>query len=208
VDIDIFSDVVCPWCYIGKRRLEMALADYDGKVNVRFRPFQLDPNAPRDPHPLMEWLEPKFGGSEAARRVTDHTRGLAAVDGIELNYEKAVIANTFDAHRLVWFVGRDLGPQVMEALHKAHFADGLDIASHDVLTEIAVSFGFDETRVREFLTSSEGVDEVNEELAFAREIGITSVPTFVFANKYVMSGAAEPANLLEVIREVERREAE
>ena len=78
MDIDIFSDVVCPWCYIGKRRLEMALADYDGKVNVRFRPFQLDPSAPRDPHPLLEWLEPKFGGSDAARRRQSRSSGQLA----------------------------------------------------------------------------------------------------------------------------------
>ena len=207
VDIDIFSDVVCPWCYIGKRRLEAALASYDGKVNLRFRPFQLDPNTPHEPHPLIDWLGPKFGGIEAARRMTQQTRGIASVDGIEMDFEKAVIANTFDAHRLVWFVGRDLGPQVMEALHKAHFTEGLDVASHDVLTDIAVSFGLDEVEVRAFLASTDGTDEINTELEFARDLGITSVPTFIFANKYSMSGAADPSNLLEVIREVERRES-
>jgi len=207
VDIDIYADVVCPWCYIGKRRLELALKEFDGEVNVRFRPFQLDPSTPRDGRPLMEWLAPKFGGAENARRMTQNTRGIAAVDGIEMDFEHAIIANTFDAHRLVWFVGRDHGADVMEALHRAHFTDSVDIASHEVLADIAERFGFERRRVLEFLASEDGVDEVNAELRFAQELGISSVPTFVFANKYAMSGAADPANLLEVMREVQRREA-
>jgi predicted DsbA family dithiol-disulfide isomerase len=207
VDIDVFSDVVCPWCYIGKRRLEAALAQYDGEVNVRYRPFQLDPNTPHEPHPLIDWLGPRFGGVEAARRMTQQTRGIASVDGIEMDFENAVIANTFDAHRLVWFAGRALGPQVMEALHRAHFTLGLDVASHDVLTDVAVSAGLGEDEVRKFLASTDGVEEVNTELAFARDLGISGVPTFIFANKYAMSGAADPENLLEIIHEVERREA-
>jgi len=207
VDIDIYADVVCPWCYIGKRRLELALKDFDGEVTVRFRPFQLDPSTPRDGRPLMEWLAPKFGGAENARRMTQNTRGIAAVDGIEMDFEHAIIANTFDAHRLVWFVGRDHGADVMEALHRAHFTDSVDIASHDVLADIAERFGFERQRVLDFLASEDGVDEVNAELRFAQELGISSVPTFVFANKYAMSGAADPANLLEVMREVQRREA-
>ena len=207
MDIDIYADVVCPWCYIGKRRLELALKDFDGEVNVRFRPFQLDPSTPRDGRPLMEWLAPKFGGAENARRMTQNTRGIAAVDGIEMDFEHAIIANTFDAHRLVWFVGRDHGADVMEALHRAHFTDSVDIASHDVLADIAERCGFERQRVLDFLASEDGVDEVNAELRFAQELGISSVPTFVFANKYAMSGAADPANLLEVMREVQRREA-
>ena len=123
MDIDIYADVVCPWCYIGKRRLELALKDFDGEVNVRFRPFQLDPSTPRDGRPLMEWLAPKFGGAENAHRMTQNTRGVAAVDGIEMDFDHAIIANTFDAHRLVWFVGREQGAEVMEALHQAHFTD-------------------------------------------------------------------------------------
>lgn len=207
MDIDIYADVVCPWCFIGKRRLELALKDFDEEVNVRFRPFQLDPNTPREGRPLMEWLVPKFGGAENAHRATQHTRGIAAVDGLTLNFDQAIIANTFDAHRLVWFVGRERGPEIMEALHAAHFTDGLDIGSHDVLADIAASHGFDRDRILEFLASDEGVDEVNAELEFARDLGITSVPTFIFANKYAMSGAADPENLLEILHEVQRREA-
>ena len=207
MDIDIYADVVCPWCYIGKRRLELALKDFDGEVNLRFRPFQLDPDTPRDGRPLMEWLGPKFGGDENARRMTQNTRGVAAVDGIEMDFDHAIIANTFDAHRLVWYVGREQGADVMEALHKAHFTNGLDVASHDVLADVAATFGFDRAAVIAFLGSDDGVDEVNAELEFARELGISSVPTFIFANKYAMSGAADPSNLLEVMQEVQRREA-
>ncbi len=204
----MYADVVCPWCYIGKRRLETALKDYDGPVTVRFRPFQLDPATPRDGRPLMEWLAPRFGGEQNAHRMTQNTRGIAAVDGLELNFDTAIIANTFDAHRLIWHAGREHGPELMEALHRAHFADGLDIASHRVLADVAAgAVGLDHDEVLAFLASDAGVAEVNEELDFARDLGITSVPTFIFASKYAMSGAAEPANLLDVLDEVRRRES-
>jgi predicted DsbA family dithiol-disulfide isomerase len=207
VDIDIYSDVVCPWCYIGKRRLETALADFDDEVNVRFRPFQLDPSTPKEPHPLLDWLGPKFGGAARAKQMTDHTTAVAAADGIEMHFDRAIISNTFEAHRLTWFAGDILGPAVAEALHRAHFTDGLDIGSHDVLTRVAVDAGLDEATVRAFLASSDGHSEVQGLINEAYQLGISSVPTFVFAGKYAVSGAQDPKLLLETLREVARREA-
>ncbi len=207
MDIDIYSDVVCPWCYIGKRRLETALESYDGEVTLHYRPFQLDPSTPRDGRPLIEWLGPKFGGAARVKQMTDHTTSVAAADGIEMHFDHAIIANTFDAHRLIWFAGDERGPVLAEALHKAHFTDGLDIGSIDVLTTVAVETGLNEAAVRAFLASDEGTAEVQAEIDAAHGLGISSVPTFVFAGKYAVSGAQDPALLLDTIREVARREA-
>jgi len=209
VDIDIYADVVCPWCYIGKRRLEQALAGFDGEVTVRYRPFQLDPGTPRGPRPLLDWLGPKFGGVERARAVTARTTHIAAGSGIEMHFEDALIANSFDAHRLIWFArDTDAASAVVEAVYAAHFTEGRDIGSVSVLTDIAVGAGLDEAAVREFLDSDTGVAEVRAEIEGAYAMGIHSVPTFVFADKYAVSGAQEPGTMLDVIREVQRREAD
>jgi predicted DsbA family dithiol-disulfide isomerase len=205
VDIDIYADVVCPWCYIGKRRLEAALERYDGDVKITYRPFQLDPSTPKDGRPLLDWLSPKFGGEARAKEMTEHTASIAAADGIEMHFDRAIIANTFDAHRLIWFAGDEHGAAVAEALHRAHFTDGLDIGSTSVLASIAASAGLDADEVREFLDSSAGVDEVRAEIAEAQQMGITSVPTFVFAGTYAVSGAQSPDLLLQTLEEVTRR---
>ena len=208
VDIDIYSDVVCPWCYIGKRRFEQALAGFDGQVTVTYRPFQLDPDTPRGPRPLLDWLGPKFGGEARARQITGHTTRVAAEDGIEMHFDRALIANSFDAHRLIWFATRaGAGPAVVEALHRAHFTDGQDIGSPDVLTSVAADAGLDAATVRAFLDSAEGVEEVRAAVEDAYQLGIHSVPTFVFAGTYAVSGAQDPAQLLAVLEEVARREA-
>jgi predicted DsbA family dithiol-disulfide isomerase len=208
VDIDVYSDVVCPWCYIGKRRLETALEQYDGDVKITYRPFQLDPSTPTDGRPLSDWLNPKFGGPARVRQMTAHTASVAAADGITMDFDQAIIANTFTAHRLIWFAGQHgRNAEVAEALHKAHFTDGLDIGSLSVLTDAAVSAGLDAEAVRAFLESSEGSDEVTAEINDAHRLGISSVPTFVFAGKYAVSGAQDPEVLLQTLREVARRES-
>jgi predicted DsbA family dithiol-disulfide isomerase len=208
VDIDIYSDVVCPWCYIGKRRLGTALADFDGDTRLTFKPFQLDPSMPHDARPLLDWLGPKFGGPERARRITAHTTEVAAADGLVLNYETAVIANTFEAHRLVWFAtNAGAGPEMVEALHRAHFAAGRNIGSHDDLAVIAAEVGLEESAVREFLDSDNGKAEVTAEIENAYTLGISSVPTFVLAGKYAVTGAQDPQTLLAALREVQRRES-
>lgn len=207
VDIDIYSDVVCPWCYIGKRRLEAALADFDGDVHIEFKPFQLDPSTPHEAHPLLDWLGTKFGGAARANQMAAHTSGLAAAEGIEMHYDKALIVNTFTAHRLIWFAARaGAGPTMVEALYRAHFAEGRDIGSRDELTAIAVEAGLDEATVREFLDSEDGVSEVTAEIKQAYDLGISSVPTFVFAGKYAVTGAQDAQVLLATLREVQRRE--
>jgi predicted DsbA family dithiol-disulfide isomerase len=208
VEIEIYADVVCPWCFIGKRRLEKALESYPGDVTVRYRPFQLDPSPVPRAEPTIEALARKFGGPERARQIVAQTAETAARDGLELHFEKSLTANTFDAHRLVRLadqVGRS--GDMVEVLYQAHFVDGVDIGSHDELARLAGAAGLDATEAKTYLDSGDGSDEVRAALTEARELGITAVPMFVFAGKYGVSGAQEPATLLEVLAEVEQREA-
>ncbi len=209
MEIEIYADVVCPWCYIGKRRLEQALAAFDGEVTVRYRPFQLDPAPVPESRPLTDALAAKFGGADRVREMFTHTTAVAAGDGLELRFDRAVAANTFDAHRLVWFAdSRGLAGELVEALYRAYFTDGVDLGSRVALATIADGVGLDETEVRNFLDSANGVAEVRAELATARELGVSSVPTFVFAGKYAVTGAQDPETLRGALVEVARREAE
>ena len=208
MEIEIYADVVCPWCFIGKRRLEKALESYPGDVTVRYRPFQLDPSPVPHPEPTIEALARKFGGPERARQITAQTTQTAARDGLELNFAKSLTANTFDAHRLVRFADRSgRSAELVEALYQAHFVDGVDVGSHPELARLAGTVGLDEAAALAYLSSGEGTDELRAALAEARDLGITAVPMFVFAGKYGVSGAQEPATLLEVLAEVTTREA-
>jgi predicted DsbA family dithiol-disulfide isomerase len=212
VEIEIYSDVVCPWCYLGKRRLERALESFDGEVTLRWRAYQLDPSAPHECAPLIGWLGARYGGPDRARQMFSHATDAATAEGMHFDFEKALIANSFTAHRLIWWAGTpqavvfgadaDTQATLVEAVHRAHFTEGLDIGS----TEVAETVGLDARRVRELLEGDEGVAEVRAELAEAGELGITSVPTFIFAGKYPVTGAQDAGTLLAVLNEVAVRE--
>lgn len=220
MEIEIYSDVVCPWCYLGKARLEAALRSFgdsfDGEVTLHWRAFQLDPDAPRDGRPLLEWLGPRFGGHDRARQAMAHLTATAAAEGLHLDFDRALIANTFDAHRLLWFADQpeavvfgahaETQPELAEELHRAHFTEGLDIASVDHLVAVAARVGLDEERARQLLGSTEGTADVRAQIAQAHDLGITSVPTFVFAGKYAVTGAQAAETLRSVIEEVALRE--
>lgn len=213
MDIEIFSDVVCPWCWIGEQKLLTAVTQFTQEtgepVNLRWRAFQLDPTATSEGTPLVSWLAGRYGGEATARRMFTQVTGVAAEVGLTMNFDRAISANTLEAHRLIWWAGqRSLSEQrtMVEALHRAHFTDGKDIGSTDTLVEVATAAGFDTTSVREFLDSPGGLDEVQAELATGRELGITGVPTMVFAAKYAISGAQDPATIREVLDEVLKRE--
>ncbi|MEU1588531.1 DsbA family oxidoreductase [Micromonospora sp. NPDC005710] len=208
MEIEIYADVICPWCYIGKRRLDEALASYDGEVTVRYRPFQLDPSPVPQPLPLVEALAGKFGGPGRARQMVDHVTQVAAGDGLRLDYDRAVIANTFEAHRLVaWAAEQGRAAEMVEALYQAHFNHGVDVGSREALAALAGEIGLDAAEARRFLDSDERVADVAADLAAARDLGITSVPTFVLAGKYAVSGSQEVQTLLAALAEVEQREA-
>ncbi|TYB94076.1 DsbA family oxidoreductase [Micromonospora sp. WP24] len=208
MEIEIYADVVCPWCYIGKRRLEEALASYDGEVTVRYRPFQLDPSPVSESVPVVEALGARFGGPANARQMVARVTEAAAGAGLRLDYDRAIAANTFDAHRLVAYATeRGRSGEMVEALYQAHFVGGIDIGSREALAGLAEQVGLDAADARRFLDSDEGTKEVAAELAKAHDLGISSVPMFVLAGKYGISGAQEPQTLLAALAEVERLES-
>ncbi|ABP52505.1 DsbA family oxidoreductase [Salinispora tropica] len=208
MEIEVYADLVCPWCYLGKRRLERALASYDGAVTVSYRPFQLDPAPVPEPLPLLDALGVKFGGRERARQMADQVTRAAAGDGIDFDFDRALAANTFDAHRLVaWATERDRAAETVEALHRAHFHDGVDIGSRPALATIAGKVGLDAAAAHALLESNGQVAEVHTRLAAARELGITSVPTFVLAGRYAVTGAQDSPTLLAALTEARRHVA-
>ena len=209
MDIQVWSDVICPWCYIGKVRLERALQGFTGGwVTVTFRAYQLDPSPVPRPVPLKASLAAKFGGTERAEQMFAHVKAVAATDGLTLNFDRAVAANTFDAHRLIaWAAGQGRQQDLLEAVQRAHFTDGVDIGSRPALARVAGSIGLDEPAALAYLGSPGGTAEVNNDIAEARELGITSVPTFVIDGRYSIQGAQEPAVLRDALDEIARREA-
>ena len=209
MDIQVWSDVICPWCYIGKNRLEKALEGFTGgDVTVRFRAYQLDATPVPRPVPLKGALAEKFGGAARADEMFDHVTAIAAADGLTLNFDRAIAANTFDAHRLIaWAAGQGRQRDMVETLQRAHFTDGEDLGSRPSLARLAGSIGLDEASALAYLQSSAGVNEVKADIAVAQELGITSVPTFVIDGKYAVQGAQEPAMLRDALNEIARREA-
>jgi predicted DsbA family dithiol-disulfide isomerase len=208
VDIQVWSDVICPWCYIGKRRLEKALVGFDHDVNVTFRAYQLDPTPVPAPMPIKQAIAAKFGGAGRAEQMFAHVTAVAAGDGLTLNFDRAVAANTFDAHRLVaWAAGQGRQLDMIDALQHAHFTDGVDVGSHAALAAVAGTIGLDPAAAFGYLGSGAGADAVNADLTEARELGITSVPTFVIDYKYAVQGAQEPETLRTALEEIARREA-
>jgi predicted DsbA family dithiol-disulfide isomerase len=190
--IEIWSDVVCPWCYIGKRRLERALADFPhaDQVEVEWRSFQLDPSAPSTPtETVAEHLGRKYGGGpEAGRQMIDRTTAMAAAEGMVWRQHESPRVGTIDAHRLLHAAGDRRG-ELKEALLHAYFAEAQNVADHETLTRIATEVGLDEVLVKEVLTTDRYADEVEVDIRQAAAYGATGVPFFVIDEKFGISGA-------------------
>lgn len=195
--IDVWSDVVCPWCYIGKRRLEKALSDFEhaGDVEVVWHSYELDPAAPVVPtERTVDVLARKYGGGvENAQRMMDQVEAVAAEEGLLYRLSETQRVNTVDAHRLLHLAleehGREVQGRLKEALLSAYFIEVRNVADHATLTEIAVAAGLDGERVSAVLAGSEFRDEVYADVAQAGAYGATGVPFFVIAEKYGVSGA-------------------
>jgi predicted DsbA family dithiol-disulfide isomerase len=201
--VDVISDVVCPWCYIGKRRLEKAIAlNPDLNVEVRWRPYFLNDWIPREGIDRKAYLEAKFGSVEnydgIARRVT----AAAAQEG--LTYDKDRISrqpNTLDCHRLILWAGRaGVAGRVKQRLMDCYFAEGADLSSPDVLVRIAEECGLDAEEIRGLLASDADVAGVEQEVNSAKEAGINGVPFFIFGGVLAASGAQAPEYLAEAMR--------
>ena len=216
--IDIVSDVVCPWCFIGKRKLEAALklpeaADLPN-VHIRWHPFQLNPDMPEAGVPRKEYLESKFGGPERAKEIYARVGAAGKAVGLDLNFDGIKQqANTLMAHALIAYAQNSplnhlagdadnpLGNAVKERLLNAYFVEGRFIGSLDVLVDIACAAGLDADDVRRHLSDPATRDAVSQADAQARQMGISGVPFFIFNQKVAVSGAQDPAALLQAMQQ-------
>ena len=207
--IEIWSDVVCPWCYVGKRRLETALAAFEHRdeVEVVYRSFELDPTAPQHGHELTTGvLARKYGRTEVEmREMQQQLVGVAAEEGLAFRLFDNVHTNTIDAHRVLHLALAEGGPalqrELKEALLAAYFLRAEDVGDHDVLRAAAVATGLDASRVEEVLASDEYADAVRADIAQARAYGATGVPFYVVDRRYGVSGAQPVEALLGALRE-------
>ncbi len=207
IRVEIWSDIVCPWCYIGKRRFEAALDELDGEIelDVTYRPYQLDPTAsPGKSQPVFEAYVKKFGGPEQARRLIDQVTEHAAGEGLEFRMDRALRANTLLAHRLLWLAEQPDSPveqtALKERLLRAYFIDGVDIGDPDQLADCSAELGFERDAVIDFLESERGRDEVAAYLSQAADAGITAVPTFVINGQWAIPGAQDSDTFVNVLR--------
>ncbi len=212
--IDIVSDVVCPWCYIGKRKLEAALALPEAvnlpPVQIRWHPFQLNPDLPEAGVPRKQYLEDKFGGPARAAEIYARVHAAGAAVGLDLNFDAIKQqANTLAAHALIAFAQEDqqngpdnaMGNKIKEGLLKAYFVEGRFIGSVDVLTEVAVAAGLDGDAARAYISSAAHRAEVAQADAQARQMGVSGVPFFIFNQKVAVSGAQDPHTLLAAMQQ-------
>jgi predicted DsbA family dithiol-disulfide isomerase len=204
MEVELWSDVVCPWCYLGKKRLEQALASFEhrDKVHVTYRSFQLDPAAPQGvTSPTVEMLAQKYGMSAArAEQAQRQMEQRAAEDGLTFRMSGLRSGNTRDAHRLLQLAKATAQQdRLMERLQRAYFTEQDSIFDHDSLTRLAVEAGLDRDDVTEVLASDQYTDHVETDQAMAQAIGATGVPLFVIDRRYGISGAQPAETITDVL---------
>jgi predicted DsbA family dithiol-disulfide isomerase len=202
VRIDVVSDVVCPWCFIGKRRLEKALAlKPDIPVEVHWHPYFLNDWVPREGMARDEYLTTKFGSPERYGEIAQRVAAAAAAEGLTYAVDKlSRQPNTTDAHRLIrWAGGIGKAAEMKQRLMELYFTEGADLSNRAVLVQAAADIGLDADDVREALASDQDVAEVEQEANAAKEAGIEGVPMFIFGGRFAVSGAQAPEYLAEAI---------
>ena len=210
MQIEVYSDLVCPWCYIGKTRLDRAIAllardpEFPG-TEVVCRPFQLDPRAPRDhAEPVADVYARKFGGRANAAEMIARVTAVARQDGLDFQLDRAVRANTADAHRLLWWALRTAGAAIQgdlnDRLMAAYFTDGKDLGDPEVLVACAADCGLDPDEVGDALANEDGVEALAIALRHATDLGITAVPTFVVNSRWSIPGAQDTEYFVTLLR--------
>jgi predicted DsbA family dithiol-disulfide isomerase len=207
IKVDVVSDVVCPWCYIGKRRLEKAIDTLKDKFDfeLEYHPFELNPNTPLSGVNQQEYLTKKFGGGEERyQQLTNHVSQVAAGEGLRFNFTKQlVLPNTRDAHRVIQFAEQE-GKQLeaKEAFMKAYFEDGIDLSKKENVIGVAVGAGLTKQHVEQLLSTDEGLAQVAHAEREMQQLGITGVPFYIINNKYGVSGAQPSATFIQAFEDI------
>lgn len=207
ITIDVVSDVVCPWCYIGKKRLEAALDSLpDIEAEVRWRPYQLDPAIPPGGQDRKAYMAGKFGSEERIRQMHERVVALGQAEGIAFDFDAIkVMPNTLAAHRVIRWAqaaGNGVQSRLVAVLFADYFERGRDVGGHDVLAAAAREAGMNASVVEPLLASDADVEAVRDEIGTASRMGITGVPCFLLDGKYAVMGAQEAQTLADAIRQV------
>jgi predicted DsbA family dithiol-disulfide isomerase len=203
--IQVYSDIICPWCYVGLKRLEAALAliERPSDLTVQWRPFELNPTMPSPGMDRNTYLEAKFGSAEAVASMLDHVRQAGRESGIAFAFERIPkTPNTFEAHRLVWLAGRE-GRQaaMVERLFRGYFEEGMDLSQRATLVQLATEAGIDPQTAGAWLASQEGIHAVRGEEQAGLELGIRAVPYFYIVGHAGLSGAQPPPVIADWLRQ-------
>lgn len=213
VTIDVVSDVVCPWCYVGRARLKKALeAVPEISVNLRWRPFQLDPTIPPEGKSRRDYLADKFGDEARIRQMHEQLGTIGEAEGISFDFDAIALSpNTLNAHRVIrWAATAEPGVQdrLVGRLFALYFEQGEDIGNAAVLIQAAKEAGMDAAVVETLLATDADRTEVEQEIATAQQMGVTGVPCFLLEGRYAVVGAQEPATLADAIRQVAQAKAD
>lgn len=212
--IDIVSDVVCPWCYLGKARLDLAIAEVQDTVGVEvnWRPYQLNPEYPPEGVDHKQALAEKLGGQDNVDRAHRMLTDLGKQVGINFNFDAVKIGpNTLDAHRLLLWAhteSREIQNRVVDALFKANFEEGRNVGDHAVLADIAEGAGLDRTVIARLLSIDADKDTIRSEIDAVRQMGVSGVPFMIFDQQYAISGAQTPDVLAGALRDIARMKKE
>lgn len=201
--VDVISDVICPWCFIGKRRLEKAVTAHGGPVKVRWLPFQLNPQMPQEGVSRRDYRTKKFGSWERSQELDAQVSAAGAAEGIHFAFDRMErTPNTLDAHRLIWLAEQEgVQDAVVEALFRAYFTEGRDIGDRQTLLDVVAEAGLDRGKAEGVLTGGGGQEAIREADELARRVQVEGVPFFVINGKVTLSGAQPPEAFLAAFRQ-------
>lgn len=205
--VDVISDVLCPWCYIGKRRMEKAIAAMGGGVEItpRWLAYQLNPTMPKEGVSRKEYRTRKFGSWKRSQELDAHVAEVGRSEGIDFAFDRIErTPNTLDAHRLIWLADQQgCQDKVVEALFKAYFVDGRDISKPQTLVDVVVGAGLEPQSVETLLNSGQGMDAITEAAAISHRYQMDGVPYFIINGQFALAGAQPPSAFLDAFRSVD-----